>query len=138
MIGLAKFVEGHRRAVEYDLLRKTGHELSDVGDTLSWGALSSFVNNLEADSATSHEIEPETSAWATVAKTNAILADIYDILSAINANLIAVGRGERARIPDKYPRPENGKDKKKIFSSVMPADEMRAWFEGMRRKRCQG
>ena len=134
MIGLAKFVEEHRGAIEYDLLRKTGHELDDVGSTLSWGALCSFVTNLEADSATAREIEPELSGWATAAKTNAILADIFDVLAAINANLKALGSGTRAKTPEKYPRPQK-KKKDKIFTSSLPMAEMREWIEERRRRR---
>ena len=134
MIGLAKFVEEHRGAIEYDLLRKTGHELNDIGSTLTWGALSSFISNLEADSATAREIEPELSGWATTAKTNAILADIFDVLAAINANLKALGSGSRANAPEKYPRPQK-KKKDKIFISSMPMAEMRAWIEERRRRR---
>ena len=138
MIGLAKFVEEHHGAVEYDLLRKTGHEMNDIGDTLSWGALSSFVSNLEADSATAREIEPELSGWSSVAKTNAILADIFDVLSAINANLKALGSGKRAKNPEKYPRPKKKNEKSKIFTSSMPMAEMRAWIEERRQRRHAG
>lgn len=133
IIGLAKFVEEHHGAIEYDLLRKTGHELNDLGSTLSWGALSSFVSNLEADSATVREIEPELSGWSSVAKTNAILADIFDMLSAINSNLVAIGSGSRAKSPEKYPRPQK-KNKEKIFTSSLPMAEMRAWIEERRRR----
>ncbi len=133
IISLAKFVEEHHGAIEYDLLSKTGHELNDLGSTLSWDALSSFVSNLEADSATVREIEPELSRWSTVAKTNAILADIFDLLSAINSNLKAIGSGSRAKRPEKYPRPDK-KNKDKIFTSSMPMAEMRAWIEERRRR----
>jgi hypothetical protein len=134
MIGLAKFVEEHHGAIEYDLLKKTGHEINDIGDTLSWGALSSFVSNMEADSATVREIEPELSGWSSVAKTNAILADIFDVLSAINSNLKAIGSGTRAKSPEKYPRPKKKTEKNKIFKSSMPMAEMRAWIEERRRR----
>lgn len=134
MISLAKFVEEHHGAIEYDLLRKTGHELNDVGGALSWGALSSFVSNLEADSATAREIEPELSGWSSIAKTNAILADIFDVLSAINSNLKAIGSGSRAKTPERYPRPKKKNDKNKIFTSSMPMAEMRAWIEERRRR----
>lgn len=138
MIGLAKFVEEHHGAVEYDLLSETGYELNDIGSTLSWGALSSFISNLEGNSATAREIEPELSGWSSVAKTNAILADIFDVLSAINANLKALGSGSRAKSPEKYPRPKKKNEKNKIFKSSMPMAEMRAWIEERRRRRHAG
>lgn len=133
MISLAKFVDEHHGAIEYDLLTKTGHELNDLGSALTWGAFSSFVSNLEADSATARELEPELAAWSSVAKTNAILADIFDVLAVINANLKALGSGSRAKTPEKYPRPQR-KKKEKIFGSSLPMAEMRAWIEERRRK----
>ena len=114
-------------------MKKTGHELNDIGSTLSWGALSSFVTNLDAESATAREIEPELASWSSVAKTNAILADIFDMLAAINSNLKALGSGSRAKTPERYPRPQK-KNKDRIFTSSMPMAEMRAWIEERRRR----
>lgn len=132
-ISLAKFVDEHREAVEYDLITKTGYELDDVGSVLSWGALNSFVKRLDPDSKTALELEPELAQWATVSKTNAILADIFDLLSVINANLASIGSGKKAKKPEKYPRPKKNK-KDKIFTSAMPMNEMRKWIEERRRK----
>lgn len=131
-----EFVEDHREAIESDLLRETGYELNDVGRRLSWDALDSFVKNLRPDSATARELEPELSVWATQAKTNAILADIYDLLSGINANIIAMGSGKRAKQPKRYPRPgQKDKNVRQIGggNSAMPVNQLKAWLEEKRK-----
>lgn len=38
-----------------------------------------------------------------------ILADIYDMLALINANLVAVGSHSRTKKPQTYPRPRKDK-----------------------------
>lgn len=131
IISLARFVDEHREAVEYDLLTKTGYELGDVGSVLSWNALNSFIKNSDADSRLSMELEPDFAIWSTRSKTNAILADIFDLLAAINANIKALGSGKPAKKPEKYPRPKKNK-KEKIFSSSMPASDLRKWFNERR------
>ena len=118
------------------MLVETGHELADVGRVLSWDALSAFLHHIKPESAVAREINPELSQWTSTVKTNAILADIYDILAAINANLMAIGSGKRARKPKPYPRPNSGKEKednKQHFGSgALPPDELRKWFEEKR------
>ena len=140
IISLAKSVMEYREAIEYDLLVETGHELRDVGRVLSWDALSAFLKNIDADSATAREINPELSQWSSIAKTNAILADIFDILSIINANLMAIGSGKRAKKPKPYPRPkQKDNDNKQHFGrGALPPDELRKWFEKKRTEnKCQ-
>lgn len=80
------------------------------------------------------ELHPEYSAWTTRVKTNAILADIYDNLANINANLIAIGSGRPARKPKEYPRPTNkdDKDTRHIGKGALPPDELEKWFEERR------
>ena len=71
------------------------------------------------------------SNWATQAKTNAILASIYDILAVINANLCAKGSGKKPKKPKPYPRPwiENKKPEVTHFGrGALPPDELREWF----------
>ena len=81
---------------------KDGYEIKDVGHSLSWGALHSFISNIEPDSALSRELDPDTYKWNTTVKTNAILADIYDVLALINANLVAIGSRKQAKKPKPY------------------------------------
>ena len=113
---------------------KTGYELNDVGRTLSWEALDSFLKHAAPDSALIKQLDPETAAWASTIKTNAILADIFDILATINANLMAVGSGKAARRPKPYPRPgKRSPDNEQHFGSgALPPDELRKWIEEKR------
>lgn len=81
-------------------------------------------------------VNPEVSEWATRQKTNALLADIFDVLSMINANLVAVGTRKRAKSPKPYPRPGAEPSGQKHFGKdAVPADELQAWFERKRRER---
>lgn len=122
IISLAVFVKEHSEAVDYDLITRAGCELSDVGGRLSWSALNHFIKNTPPDGALMREIRPDLSQWSTTAKTNALLADIYDILAAINSNLCAKGSGKRAKRPKPYPRP--GKSSAKKVGTALPQSEL--------------
>ena len=128
----------HREAVEYDLITKTNYTLKDVGRSLTWSELASFMSYVGADSALARDIDLEKYLWATPAMTNTILADIFDVLAQINANLVAIGSGKRASIPDPYPRPgakrESG-NTRHFGRGALPPDELREWFEEKRRAR---
>lgn len=134
MIGLAKHVLEHREAIQYDLLKETGHEFNDIGRALSWDALDSFLRNVGLDSALARELKPEMAAWATPLKTNTILADIADELAQINANLVAIGAGRPAKKPRPYPRPwrDQNTDEQHFGKGALPPDELRKWFERKR------
>ena len=139
MIGLARAVLEHRGAIEYDLLTKTGHELDDIGRSLSWDALDFFLQNIETDSALMRELHPEQAEWATIAKTNKILADLYDMIAQINANLVAIGDRSPARKIKKYPRPwaKQPDEEQHYGKGALPPTELRKWFEEKRKKLCQ-
>lgn len=127
----------HEGAIEYDLLTKTSHEIRDVGRTLSWGALASFLLNSEPDSALAREIDDTYSLWAMRVKTNGLLADLYDMLAQINANLVAIGSHSKAKPVKPYPRPgaaEHRGDTKSIGKGALPKNELREWIEEKRRQ----
>ena len=134
--GLARLIDNHGEALEYDLLTRTGHEIDDVGRTLSWGALYAFVRNLGPDSALAREMYPEEARWATRTKTNAILADIYDAIMMQTMTMIALRTGKQPKGPKWYPRPgdkDKQKDNEKHFGSeALPADELHEWFKRKR------
>ena len=132
--GLARFVQEHRKAIQSDLLKQTGYELEDVGCSLSWDALDAFLQSMGPDSALVREISPETADWATRMKTNAILADIWDQLAVINANLVALGSRKPTKKPKPYPRPGKKKhdDEKRIGSGALPAYQLHKWIEEKR------
>ena len=78
------------------------------------------------------ELDPDLSAWGSTIKTNAILADIYDVLALINANMVAMGSGKRAKKPKPYKRPGDN-DSKKIGKNALPPDQLKEWFDKKRK-----
>ena len=110
----------HREAIEYDLLVRTGHELSDIGNTLSWSAFDSFLKKLDMDihSALFRELNPDIAIWADTAKTNAILADIFDIFVAVHT--------KKGTKPAEYPRPGN---KQTIGKDPVPISKFWDWWD---------
>lgn len=93
------------------------------------------MSNLPPDSALAREINPKVAIWATQAKTNAILADLFDLLAVVNANLVAKGTGQRPRRPKRYKRPVESNNTKKLGGKgAMPHDEFVAWLEKRRQE----
>ena len=127
----------HDGAIEYDLLTKTGHELRDVGGTLSWSALASFILHVDTDSALARELDEDFSLWALQIKTNGILADLYDILAQINANLVAIGQHSKAKEVKPYPRPraeEKSGSTRHVGKGALPKGRFKSWLEEKRRE----
>ena len=86
------------------------------------------------------QLNPDATTWSSTLKTNAILADIYDLLASINANLIAHATGRPGKRPKPYPRPNKGKDpenERHFGRDALPPDELRKWFENKRAEECQ-
>lgn len=92
------------------------------------------MHKLGIDSETAREIEPEMAQWGSLVKTNAILADIYDMMATINSNLCAIGTGKKTSRPPKYPRPKDRK-KEKIGKDALPPEELKAWLERKRKEK---
>ena len=103
--------------------------MDDVGGELSWFALSSFIENLDTDSALARDLKKST-GWEKTIQTNVILADIYDLLQAININLCRVGGSKQNKKVKPYPRPF-GKDNniKKIGKDPLPYNELKDWIK---------
>ena len=97
------------------------------------------MRHLPIDSVTGQELHPEYAVWATQTKTNAILADIFDVLNQINANLVALGSHKAAKQPKPYPRPaqKDPENVRHFGRGALPPDELRAWFEKKRKEKCQ-
>lgn len=132
IISLAGFVDGHYKAVEADLIRY-GYNVKDVGHSLSWSALHSFLSNIDIDSAVMRETNPELYRWNTRLKTNAILADIYDTLAMINANIVAFAERKQTKMPKPYPRLKDDSDH--IGADAVPVKELRKMFVSKRKQR---
>lgn len=109
----------------------TGYTLNDVGGRLPWSALSSFIHNLQPDSALCREIGGYA-GWESTLKTNIILADVCDTLQAI-----ALSLGGKKHKFKPYPRPfDKDKQRKNIGKGAMPTvDSLRNWFKEKRNGR---
>lgn len=109
-------------------MTRTRYQLSDVGGALSWSSLHSFLINIGGDSALARDLDKST-GWDQTIKTNAILADIYDLLQVIRAEIVALG-GTKPRKIKPYPRPGADEDKKrKLGKGAMPLTELREWIK---------
>lgn len=129
MISLACFIEEHREAVERDLLTEAGFELEDVGRSLSWRALKSFLSSAKPGSALSNELNPDMTEWSTTLKTNVLLADIFDQLSLVNANLHVLISRKKGKRPEPYKRPwMKERNDRHIGHGAMPVTDMREWI----------
>lgn len=135
-MSLAEFVDEHAEALNYDLITRTRYTVNDIGGPLSWGSLYSFLKGLGPDSATARELGKST-GWENTLKTNALLADIFDMLQIINANLVNYASGGKKKTKIKpYPRPGKDNDKTRKFGKgALPLNELRDWF---RRKQGNG
>lgn len=126
----------HGEALNYDLMTRTHYQIDDIGGALSWGSLYSFIKNLGGDSATARELGKAT-GWETTLQTNILLADIFDLLQVIHADIVAWASGGKKKANNKpYPRPGAAEDKKrKVGKGAMPLTELREW---MNRRRTHG
>lgn len=116
------------------MLTRTGYEVDDIGGALSWGAFESFIKNIGPESALGRELGYST-GWNTQTKTNAILADIYDLLQVINRNLIATHSKNKVSAKIKpYPRPGKEDKEKKVGKNALPISDLRAWIEEKRKQ----
>lgn len=81
-----------------------------------------------------YQLNPDVATWSSTLKTNIILADIYDVLTCVNANLMAHATGKAAKNPKPYPRPrkEDPGNERHFGSGALPPDELREWFEEKR------
>lgn len=92
-----------------------------------------FVTHLDDKSAFARKLSPEVAEWGSITKTNFILADIFDMLSAINFNLRQIAGGTNMQKPKPYKRP--GKDnEQKIGKGAIPVTDIRDWVKSYRKK----
>lgn len=81
-------------------------------------------------------LNPDMASWSNTLKTNAILADIFDVLMMINANLMAIGSGNRAKRPKPYPRPKqrDPENEQHFGRGALPVAELHQWIENKRKE----
>lgn len=136
IISLRGFIEEHKEAIESDLITSVGVELEDVGVSLSWETFASFLYNLGPESALWRSTHPEMRDWASPLRTNIILADIYDLLANINANLCGGFSRKKPHHVKPYPRPwETKKHERKIGSGALPKEQLHEWIMNYSRKK---
>ena len=123
ILSLVQTINEYDRALEYDLMTRTGRTLSEYIDMGAAGmfALLSFINYLPMDSQLRQAMDPqdEVGEWSTTKKTNMILADLFDVFVSANTK-----KGHKAK---QYPRP---KQKRKIGSDAIPISEFWDWWNG--------
>lgn len=110
----------------------THYQLADVGGALSWGALLHFVSYLPRTSALSQELAPpsDSERWARGEATAAILADIFDAVRALDADVMARGTRRRPRQPKPYPRPwAKGQGERRIGKDPKPIADFDKWWD---------
>ena len=121
ILSLVRIIENHDRALEYDLLTRTGRTLDEYMSMGAAGkvALLSFIEYLPEDSALMREMDPkdETWKWATIKQTNIILADLFYAFSAVHT--------KKGRAPYEYPRPNKNN---RIGSGAIPVCEFWDWW----------
>ena len=117
------------------MITSAGVELSDVGGSLSWGAFASFVKNLNVDSATWRSAHSDLSDWGTILRTNIILADIFDVLAQINANICGGFSRKKPKRMKPYPRPWAHKSARSIGKGALPKKELREWIKNYKKKK---
>lgn len=114
-------INEYDRALEYDLMTRTGRTLDEYMDMGAAGmvALISFIKFLPPDSALNQDMNPkdEFGAWYGSYKTNAILADLFDAFVRANTDK------KRHVIP--YPRP---REKRGIGHGAIPISQFDDWW----------
>ena len=123
ILSLVQTINEYDRALEYDLMTRTGRTLSEYINMGAAGmvALLSFINYLPMDSQLRQAMDPqdEVGEWSTVKKTNMILADLFDVF--------VQSKTKKGRKAKEYPRP---KQKKRIGRGAIPISEFWDWWNG--------
>lgn len=125
----------YKREFDYDLMSITGRTLHEYMQMGGEGviALSHFAACLPLDSATicaesGHDMQAE---WSNRMKTNAILADLYDLLGAfvhIYKQSKSRKRGGGGKKPERYPRPWLRSKTKKFGKDPIPVRRFWNWW----------
>lgn len=122
-------------SISYDLFCKTGKSLDDLGENIDWTTMYNFVTHLDDKSAFAKQVSPEAAEWGSTTKTNFILADIFDMLSAINFNIMQVSGAKNMQQPKPYKRPNSNKeDNNKYGKKAIPVTDIRSWVKSYGKK----
>lgn len=102
-------------------MTRTGRTLAEYMTMGAAGmvALLSFIRYLPPDAALARELNPKDDAWvwSTPTKTNAILADIFDVFVLANS--------KKGKKPKPYPRPTK---QEHIGRDAIPIKDFWDWW----------
>lgn len=125
-------MQEHPAALDYDCMTKTGRTLGEYADMGPAGlvSLAHLVRYLGPESMTWREAHAgdESPRWTTTFSTNAILADIYDAIAALNANYVRANSRRKPKPPKPYPRPNVREAGEKIGKGAIPISEFESWW----------
>ena len=110
-----------------------GRELSDLGRSMTWNALRSFVEHLPKASALSRDLNPDSAEWFGTEKVQTMLADLIDAVNALRyeEGCAHTPKGKkRPRKPEPYPRPWARKRGRVIGHDPIPIKDFDEWWEG--------
>lgn len=112
----------------------TGRTLSEFEAMGAAGtvALIHFVEHLPLDSATACEASGHTELreWSQLTKTNILLADLFDNLSAMQFLYIkSKTKKGKAKQPKPYPRPWRKDKTRKVGRDPVPVSKFWDWWE---------
>ena len=111
-------MQEHPAALDYDCMTLTGRTLHEYAD-MGWQGMSSLahlVRHLGPESMTwraTHEGD-ELPSWTSRPSTNAILADIYDVIAQLTRLFVIANSKSKPQRPRPYPRP-NARDKGEVI-----------------------
>lgn len=94
--------------------------------SFGWGELVNFSNHLPFGSATFRALKPDEYNFSTDLQRSAILADIFDAISA----LIHAFSKKGSKKPKPYPRPWTNDGEQRIGSDPIPISEFNTWYYG--------
>lgn len=144
IVSLYRVIDEHESALDYDLMTRTGRTLHEY---LAMGAagivaLCHFLRHLPLDSATAAEVSGYRgiAEWSQTTKTNILMADIYDNISAMRYAFVqSKSKKGRAKKPDPYPRPWRSDGKKRIGRGAVPVSKFWGWWDAaVKRARKRG
>lgn len=128
--GLVRLIDGHGGAIEYDLMTRAGATLDDIGVRIPWRAFAHFVGHLDASSAYVREISPDDAPWLGTERVQSMLADVIDLLNAIDWHLVSANSKRRPRKPKPYPRPWRKDEGTTIGRDPIPIKDFDRWWSG--------
>lgn len=134
IISLAKLVAEHGRALNYDLMTRTGVSLHSVPETFNWADLRDFVSFLDAGSALASEVSPENAGWQGTEKIPMLLAHIADLLANFSYGYAVTHMkktAQKPKPPQPIPRPgvvDKTSETKHFGSGAIPIEAFDEWW----------